>query len=159
MIPHPLLCLPAQLFENASGKVRPNDIKQGQIGDCYFLSSLSVLAEQEDRIRFLFYREKLNRGTMMRLASNIADKMNEKVNHVLEKNSDTNISLGLFAVRLCIKGHWRQIILSDEFPCIPDIESDMVGKGIKGGPIFSHTAGVCPHGRQPIRVCARSPGR
>ena len=37
-----------------SGKIEPNDIKQGQIGDCYFLSSIAALSEYENRIRSMF---------------------------------------------------------------------------------------------------------
>jgi len=32
-------------------KIDPNDIKQGECGDCYYLSSLSSLAENPDRIK------------------------------------------------------------------------------------------------------------
>ena len=35
-------------------KVEPNDIKQGGLGDCYFLSVLSCTAEKEQRIKRLF---------------------------------------------------------------------------------------------------------
>jgi hypothetical protein len=41
----------AEIF---AGKIEPNDIKQGALGDCYFLSSLSALTENPDRIRNLF---------------------------------------------------------------------------------------------------------
>jgi calpain-15 len=40
-----------------AGAIEPNDIKQGQIGDCYFLSSLAALAERPDRIRSMFLQE------------------------------------------------------------------------------------------------------
>jgi len=34
--------------------ITPDDIRQGELGDCYFLSSLSVLAEKPERIKELF---------------------------------------------------------------------------------------------------------
>jgi len=37
--------------------VNPNDINQGQIGDCYFLVVLSSLAENPNRIKKIFNQE------------------------------------------------------------------------------------------------------
>ena len=37
-----------------AGNIEPADIKQGALGDCYFLSVLSVLTEKPDRVRKLF---------------------------------------------------------------------------------------------------------
>lgn len=34
--------------------IKPSDIKQGQLGDCYFMSSLSVLAKHPSFIREMF---------------------------------------------------------------------------------------------------------
>jgi calpain-15 len=47
-----------KLFE---GKIEPSDIKQGSIGNCYFLSVLGALAEFEDRIRQLFVNTEANK--------------------------------------------------------------------------------------------------
>ena len=38
----------------------PSDIKQGLLGDCYFLSVLSVLTEKPTRITKLFLTDKQN---------------------------------------------------------------------------------------------------
>lgn len=40
--------------------ISPKDIKQGLLGDCYFLSVLSVLSEKPNRIRNLFLNDKQN---------------------------------------------------------------------------------------------------
>lgn len=42
---------PYSIYEN---KVDPNDIMQGQLGDCYFLSAIAALAEWKDRVKKLF---------------------------------------------------------------------------------------------------------
>ena len=40
--------------------IEPADIKQGALGNCYFLSALSALAEWPDRIRKLFVQHERN---------------------------------------------------------------------------------------------------
>ena len=40
--------------------IKPNDIKQGNCGDCYFLSCLSSIAENPSRIKDIFLTEKVN---------------------------------------------------------------------------------------------------
>lgn len=43
---------PISLYE---GEIEPNDIKQGLLGDCYFLCALSAMAEKKILIRRLFH--------------------------------------------------------------------------------------------------------
>ena len=49
---------PSEVFGDGNfslyDKIEPNDIKQGECGDCYFLSSLSSLAEIPNRIKSIF---------------------------------------------------------------------------------------------------------
>lgn len=45
-------------FDIFLNSIEPNDIRQGQLGDCYLLSSLSSLAEREHLVRKLFQPEK-----------------------------------------------------------------------------------------------------
>ena len=41
--------------------VKPDCIKQGQLGDCYFLSSLSVMAEKPSRVVNMFLTKEPNK--------------------------------------------------------------------------------------------------
>jgi calpain-15 len=43
------------------GKIEPNDVYQGSLGDCYFLSAVSALSERDFRIKNLFPELRLNR--------------------------------------------------------------------------------------------------
>ncbi len=43
-----------------NGKIGPQDIKQGYLGDCYFLAGLAALVERPDRISELFLTRDLN---------------------------------------------------------------------------------------------------
>ena len=45
-----------------SNGVDPNDIKQGDLGDCYFLSSLSILAEYPERVERMFALKEIEYG-------------------------------------------------------------------------------------------------
>lgn len=47
----------AEVFK---GKIEPDDIKQGYLGDCYFLAALAALAERPDRIFSLFLTTEKN---------------------------------------------------------------------------------------------------
>ncbi len=41
-------------------KIEPYDIKQGFLGDCYFLAGVAAIAERPDRIINLFLLKKRN---------------------------------------------------------------------------------------------------
>jgi len=41
-------------------EIGPNDIKQGDLGDCYFLSALSAIAEHTERIKRIFLQREVN---------------------------------------------------------------------------------------------------
>ncbi|KRX00415.1 hypothetical protein PPERSA_03636 [Pseudocohnilembus persalinus] len=68
--------------------ISPQDIKQGALGDCYLLSSLSALAEHQSQnlISRLFEIKNVNQT-------------------------------GVYGVWLCIMGEWQLVTLDDFFPC------------------------------------------
>ena len=65
------------------GNIEPNDIKQGALGDCYFLSSLSVISERPDRISNLFVTKEVNKHGLF--AVNMT-KNGEKVQVLVDSN-------------------------------------------------------------------------
>ena len=50
---------PVYIFEDG---VEPNDINQGQLGNCYFLAALSSLAEFPQRVKAMFVTEQVNKA-------------------------------------------------------------------------------------------------
>ena len=71
------------------------DIIQGTLGNCYFLSALSAMAEYPDRVKRLFTTGNL-----------------------------TNVNFtGCYAVKFHINGKVREVLLDDLFPCLPSRSS------------------------------------
>ena len=72
---------------NGLGKwISQNDIQQGELGDCYLLSSISSLAcRYPDKVLELFITRNINPS-------------------------------GIYCVQLCIEGQWRAIYVDDAFP-------------------------------------------
>ena len=68
-------------------RVRPEDVIQGKLGDCYFLAACGAIALNPARLERLFISGK-----------------------------DYN-PRGLYAVAVCINGIWEEVLLDDYFPC------------------------------------------
>ena len=48
---------PVHIFEDG---IEPNDVCQGSLGDCYFLATLSSLAEVPSRVMAMFVTQEIN---------------------------------------------------------------------------------------------------
>ncbi|CAE7223728.1 sol [Symbiodinium sp. CCMP2592] len=70
------------------GRPRAEDVRQGELGDCWFLSSLAALAEYQD-------------GRFLRA--------------LLPEQSSLSPA-GIYMVRLCLGGFWREVIVDDRLP-------------------------------------------
>jgi len=89
--------------ENAQEKnIDIDDIVQGELGDCYFLSSLSSLAENPIRIRNLFISKRINENS------------------------------GIFCVNICHEGEWRAVYIDDYFPIHKDCSGLCFSKSKQG---------------------------
>lgn len=57
---------PEQVFKGSynvfQGDIDPNDVKQGVLGDCYFLAAVSAIAEHQDRIKKLFLTREVTKS-------------------------------------------------------------------------------------------------
>jgi len=72
------------------GPPSSDDVRQGGLGDCWFLSSLAALAEFKDG---RFIRALLPQQSVLH-------------------------PLGVYVVRLCLGGCWRSIVVDDLLPCV-----------------------------------------
>lgn len=80
---------------------RADDLLQGKVGDCWFLSALAVVAERPDLIRRLF-----------------------------ETMSDMN-EHGVVEVRLFVDGFWKNIVMDNFLPCMVDPHNDELGRAVQ----------------------------
>ena len=69
---------------------RAQDLTQGGVGDCWFMSALAVVADRHDLIARLFASTERNAGAG-----------------------------GVHLLRLFLDGAWRSVHVSDELPCSP----------------------------------------
>eukprot|EP01038_Epipyxis_sp_PR26KG_P006609 gene6609-9076_t len=77
-------------YEVFSGAIEPNDIRQGALGDCWFLCAISAIAEFPPLVHDLFPPE--------------SSLVNEA---------------GVYTVKFCKNGLWRTVRVDDFFPCYP----------------------------------------
>ncbi len=68
-------------------KVSPNDVVQGGLGDCWFLTTISALAEYPERIKKLFLNDK----------------------------HETNAA-NIYGIKICKNGIWENVIVDDWLP-------------------------------------------
>ena len=53
----------SEIFKDAvlwKDDISPNDIKQGKLGNCYYLATLASLAENPQQIKALFHQTEIN---------------------------------------------------------------------------------------------------
>jgi len=82
-----------QLF---NGNADPNDVRQGSLGNCYFLCALASIAKIPHRINNLFV---------------------EAIPGEYHGGSAELEPHGLYGVKFCVNGGRREVILDDQFPC------------------------------------------
>ena len=97
-----------QLFERASPSrplVAPGDVRQGILGDCYFLGALSVTSMHQKMLFELF--PDITEDLV------VADKVVEGT-PALEQEANAE---GVYAVRFWREGRWRIVVVDDRIPC------------------------------------------
>lgn len=80
-----------------SGTIEPNDIKQGQLGDCWLMCALAAVAEFPELVQKCFPHR-----------ANLAE---------VDRNSPR--APDVYRVRICHGGLWVDVTLDDYFPCNP----------------------------------------
>lgn len=88
----PKACIPrlqeGGKFKVIEGLVEPADIKQGSLGDCWFLCALASVAEFPALVMELFLDD---------------------------PNAESKC--GVYKMQICLGGVWRHVVVDDFFPC------------------------------------------
>ena len=96
-----------QLFERESPSrplVAPGDVRQGILGDCYFLGALSVVASHQDLLFSIFP----DLSSDLVVASEVIDDARPNEQQVNKE--------GLYAVRFWREGRWHIVVVDDRVP-------------------------------------------
>jgi len=94
---------------NSSTSFSANDIVQGKVGDCWFLSALAVIAQRSDLIERLFPISKNN------------DDNDNNNRHLSSKKLD---KYGIVQVKLFMDGYWKTITMDTFLPCLLEFQSN-----------------------------------
>jgi Calpain family cysteine protease len=101
------------------------DLVQGKVGDCWFLSALAVVAERPDLIQRLFQRNEGRRYPA--LAASAAASRSSAGSSTAAAATDCRAildqwnqddQLGIVYVTLFVDGWWTQIIMDNFLPCM-----------------------------------------
>jgi len=82
-------------FDVFVDRIEPNDIRQGQLGDCWLMCSLSALAEFPTLVEDIF---RVGPSRELQHAN----------------------AAGVYELRFCKNGEWHTVQVDDYFPCFPE---------------------------------------
>eukprot|EP00941_MAST-03F_sp_MAST-3F-sp1_P004868 g4868.t1 len=127
--------------------IRATDIRQGLLGDCYFLSALASLCEHPSFLRRLFVQEL---GETKKEERKLAFDSTNQMSNVAANGrflptsggDDTGTEFynplhGELTLRFCVAGKWQNIPIDDRFVCISAYEG-----GVADTPAFSRMCGA-----------------
>ena len=93
---------------------RADDLRQGGVGDCWFMSALAVVAERHDLIAKLFSAGTCpSRPARCHLCRSCCRAL-----PVLISGTARN-SAGCYCIRLFLDGRWRVVVVDDRLPITP----------------------------------------
>jgi hypothetical protein len=101
---------PSGIVEVFDDGIEAHDIAQGALGNCWFLCSLGAICEFPHLVDRLFCRE-----------------WSKDDRSIVGRSCD----VGVYALRFCVDGAWRRVIVDDQFPC----------SAHDGKPVFSKAHG------------------
>jgi hypothetical protein len=92
---------------SSSSAFSAQDLVQGKVGDCWFLSALAVIAERPDLIQRLFQRQNQQPSTSTTTTTISTTR-----------SSQYDDSWGIVQVNLFLDGFWTQVTMDNFLPCM-----------------------------------------